>query len=63
MKRIFRYLIIFFSILLIITACSQEKDAVLNTTPLPSWNKGSVKAAILDFITEATDKNNPNYIW
>jgi hypothetical protein len=62
MKHIFRYLAFSFSILLMITACMQEKDQTLKTAALPSWNKGSVKSTILDFIKETTNKNNPNYI-
>jgi len=63
MKRIFKYLIISLSILLMITACFQEKDQTLKISALPSWNEGTVKTAILDFIKETTDKNNSNYIF
>ena len=30
--------------------------------PLPSWNDGSAKKAILDFVKTTTDKNNPKFV-
>ncbi len=30
--------------------------------PLPSWNDGSAKQAILNFVKEVTDKSSPNYV-
>jgi phosphoglycolate phosphatase-like HAD superfamily hydrolase len=30
--------------------------------PLPSWNTGSAKNAILDFVRVTTDKSNPRYV-
>jgi len=30
--------------------------------PLPSWNEGSVKTAILSFVENVTNQSNPNYI-
>lgn len=32
------------------------------TDPLPSWNEGTAKQAIVDFVAEVTDKSNPNYV-
>lgn len=30
--------------------------------PLPSWNDGSAKKAIIEFVQSTTDKSNPNYV-
>lgn len=30
--------------------------------PLPSWNEGSVKTSIINFVSNATDKEGPDYI-
>lgn len=30
--------------------------------PLPSWNDGQAKQAILDFVAKVTDKNSPDYV-
>jgi phosphoglycolate phosphatase-like HAD superfamily hydrolase len=32
------------------------------TSPLPSWNDGSAKQAIVSFVNKATDKSGPNYV-
>jgi phosphoserine phosphatase len=34
----------------------------LAADPLPSWNDGPVKQAIIDFVTRATTEGNPGYI-
>jgi hypothetical protein len=36
--------------------------ATPSTDPLPSWNEGRAKKAILDFISTTTDKHNPHYV-
>jgi len=30
--------------------------------PLPSWNEGSTKTAILEFVAAVTDKNSKDYV-
>ena len=30
--------------------------------PLPSWNDGAAKQAIVDFVKTTTDKNNPKFV-
>ena len=30
--------------------------------PLPSWNEGSAKSAILSFVANVTNKSNPDYV-
>jgi len=32
------------------------------TDPLPSWNNGAAKQAILNFVRTTTDRGNPNYV-
>jgi hypothetical protein len=33
-----------------------------NTDPLPSWNDGPAKKAIVEFVRVTTDKASPNYV-
>lgn len=33
-----------------------------NADPLPSWNEGATKQAILDFVRTTTDKNSPQFV-
>ena len=41
----------------------QEDLSIQGTVdPLPSWNEGSAKNAILSFVANITDENNPNYV-
>ena len=37
-------------------------NAQAQTDPLPSWNDGSAKKAIIDFVKTTTDKANPNFV-
>jgi len=32
------------------------------TSPLPSWNDGPAKQAIVSFVNKVTDKSGPNYV-
>jgi len=42
--------------LIFTTGCEQgKKDKA--TDPLPSWNEGSTKTAIMEFVAAVTDKN------
>ena len=43
------------TILLVVSACAQAD-------PLPSWNEGSAKQAILDFVRATTDQSSPKYV-
>jgi phosphoserine phosphatase len=36
--------------------------ALAQTDGLPSWNDGSAKRAILEFVQATTDRSNPNYV-
>lgn len=33
-----------------------------STDPLPSWNDGSAKQAIIEFVQATTDKSSPEYV-
>ena len=33
-----------------------------STDPLPSWNKGATKSAIIEFVQTTTDPSNPNFV-
>ncbi|HTV93644.1 MAG TPA: HAD family hydrolase [Verrucomicrobiae bacterium] len=37
-------------------------DAQTNADPLPSWNAGAAKTAILNFVRAATDSSGPNFL-
>jgi phosphoglycolate phosphatase-like HAD superfamily hydrolase len=39
-----------------------QPAATVAADPLPSWNDGPAKQAILDFVKTTTDKNNPKFI-
>src|SRR5262245_3461549 len=45
-----------FSFLLLAAPVAAQED------PLPSWNDGLTKAAIVEFIKVTTDKSNPHYV-
>jgi phosphoserine phosphatase len=36
--------------------------AAAATDPLPSWNDGGTKSAIIEFVQAATDKSNPDFV-
>jgi len=43
----------------------QEQDAIVNaakTDPLPSWNEGVTKTAIIDFVNDVTKAESENFI-
>lgn len=50
--------------LLFITAInfSISANATSSSDPLPSWNEGSAKTAILNFVHTTVDKQNPEYV-
>ena len=43
------------------SSASQASSAAV-ADPLPSWNDGPAKQAILDFVKTTTDKNNPKFV-
>src|SRR6188768_2696041 len=42
-----------------LSACAQ---AYAQTDPLPSWNDGAAKKAILEFVKGTTEKGSPNFV-
>jgi hypothetical protein len=44
------------SILLLVTCACAQSD------PLPSWNDGSAKQAILQFVRDTTDSSSPRFV-
>jgi len=54
--------------ILIAFGCERQQQTAadpstsLGVNPLPSWNEGAAKQAIMDFVAEVTDKSNPNYV-
>lgn len=59
-----------FSLILILAGCTNSPTPSATTAPqpaatadpLPSWNDGSAKQAILDFVKTTTDKSNPKFV-
>jgi phosphoserine phosphatase len=41
---------------------AQDATPTAGTTPLPSWNDGPAKQAILDFLAAATDEGNDGFV-
>ncbi|HYV34991.1 MAG TPA: HAD family hydrolase [Gemmataceae bacterium] len=61
-RRVFCLMLLAFPLAL--SAAPENVPARIATQgdPLPSWNDGPNKKAILDFVKAATDKNGPDYI-
>jgi hypothetical protein len=45
-----------------VAGCAAGPDPVPAKDALPSWNEGSAKAAILDFVRAVTDKNGEDFV-
>ncbi len=45
---------------LLIFSCKEQVTE--NPDPLPSWNEGSAKQSIINFVNEVTDENNANFV-
>ena len=55
-----RYLVSAIFILITLNSCKLSDPNPAD--PLPSWNDGLSKDAIIGFVTEVTDENNPNFV-
>jgi len=63
---------LFFSLILILAGCASnptpsasaagQPAATASADPLPSWNDGPAKQAIVDFVKTTTDKSNPKFV-
>jgi phosphoserine phosphatase len=51
---------LFLVMALLITACAQEVEQAKD--PLPSWNEGATRDAIVGFVRSTTDENSPDFI-
>ena len=49
-------------LMLLGTAFSLAIQVRAQTDPLPSWNDGAAKQAILDFMRDTTDRASPNFV-
>lgn len=59
------FLLIAFAIFGLTTSCNQETTKLPNTvarTPLASWNEGSTKKAIIQFVEETTNEQSSNFV-
>jgi haloacid dehalogenase-like hydrolase len=59
MKKYHTYFLLSISIF-IIYSCN--KQVTNNSDPLPSWNDGTTKQSIIEFVNEVTDEANPNFV-
>ena len=49
-------------LLMAVAAMLGISPAMAQTDPLPSWNDGSAKKAIIEFVQATTDKSNPKFV-
>jgi len=48
-------------LMLLLIGCSKKVEEP-KRNPLPSWNEGTTKTSIINFVKDVTDKNSPNYV-
>lgn len=56
------YLSLLLLLLLAISSCRNSGNQSQSRDPLPSWNEGVAKQAIVDFVNAVSDPNNPDYV-
>jgi len=59
MKKLLLLFWLLFTLFLIFS-CTEQIN--YNSDPLPSWNDGLSKKAIISFVNEVTDETNPNFV-
>jgi haloacid dehalogenase-like hydrolase len=52
----------FTAVALLLASAAAQAQAPVSADPLPSWNKGAAKKAILDFVQATTDKASRNFV-
>ena len=57
-----RFFLNFILILLLLVAGSAVSNATRQSDPLPSWNDGAAKVAIVDFVRSVVTKGSPNFV-
>jgi len=66
MKSIVHFSLVFIFAISIFGSCTEdkvkEKESKNNSDPLPSWNSGPAKQAIIDFVATTTDHNSKSFI-
>ncbi|MBT8378957.1 MAG: haloacid dehalogenase-like hydrolase [Ignavibacteria bacterium] len=53
------YFIILLSVI-VLFSCNKELDTI--SDPLPSWNEGTAKQSIIDFVNNVTNEASPNFV-
>jgi len=56
------FLVVIFTALILSAGCVEKTKPESPVDPLPSWNDGAVKQAIVNFVKEVTDESGPNYV-
>jgi phosphoglycolate phosphatase-like HAD superfamily hydrolase len=63
MKTAQTFAVVLISTVLLACVPSETGDQpAVTTDPLPSWNEGTAKRAILEFVTRVTDPANPDFV-
>ncbi len=55
-------LLFFLSLLFVLPACNQKSTQPDDVDPLPSWNDGVTKTAILNYVNDVTNAESENFI-
>ncbi len=53
---------LFFRVLVLAVALACAAQVSAQTDPLPSWNDGSAKKAIVDFVRATTTQGSPQFV-
>jgi len=56
-SKLYLYLSLF-TLLFLLSSCAVP----IKSDPLPSWNDGATKQSIIKFVSEVTNRSNPNYV-
>jgi phosphoglycolate phosphatase-like HAD superfamily hydrolase len=62
LKTLFITLLVVLVVIWLGNPANFEKATAQSTDPLPSWNKGATKSAIIEFVQTTTDPSNPNFV-
>src|SRR5262250_3325375 len=60
MKRTVRHLLV--SVLAVVANLAFGTHALAQTDPLPSWNEGAAKQAIVKFVEATTTQGSPKFV-
>ncbi len=62
MMKTANLLLILFGTLVFAGCFNQELQETIQTDPLPSWNEGNTKQAIIDYVIDVTNEESENFI-